>query len=140
MLIAGLLVYLGYKHPSEEVRGFMALGAMLGFLSHLVLDELCAVDFRGVVPTLNHFAGSAVKLYSKSMPATVFTYAILGGLSYVAMLDHAPATGPAKAPPIMAQQPLQFPERPTDRPVLRWQPAEPAAPRPAPTLSLPAGR
>jgi membrane-bound metal-dependent hydrolase YbcI (DUF457 family) len=132
MLIAGLLVYLGYKHPSEEVRGFLAVGVMLGFLSHLVLDELCAVDFRGLTPRLNQFAGSAVKLTSKSLPATVFTYAILASLAYVAFMDHAPDTGAAAA---QDRQPLHFEDRPPEHPPLRWQPASPA--RPSPAIAIP---
>jgi len=41
---------------------FLAVGAMIGFLSHLVLDELCSVDLNGWCRRLNQFAGSAVKL------------------------------------------------------------------------------
>jgi membrane-bound metal-dependent hydrolase YbcI (DUF457 family) len=133
MVIAGLLTYLGYKHPSEEVRGLLALGVMIGFLSHLVLDELCAVDFHGLAPRLNQFAGSAVKLSSKSMPATLFTYAILGSLLYVAFLDHAPGAGPAAR---QERQPIHFEERPQEQKPLRWQPVSPA--RPAPTVTIPA--
>jgi membrane-bound metal-dependent hydrolase YbcI (DUF457 family) len=132
MVITGLLVYLGYKHPSEDVRGFLALGAMLGFLSHLVLDEVCAVDFRGVAPRLNHFAGSAVKLYSKSTSATLFTYVFLGSLAYVALLEHGPVSSPT---PVEPRKPLHFEER--QQPPLRWRPAAPSPPRPAPTVSLP---
>jgi hypothetical protein len=84
MLIAGLLVYLGYHHPNPGIRVYLAFGTMLGFLSHLVLDELYSVDFRGVVPKLNQFAGTALKLRSPSWLATVFTYIVLGGLGYVA--------------------------------------------------------
>src|SRR3954465_7382209 len=56
MLIVGLLVFLGYHHPNPAVRGYLAFGTMIGFLSHLVLDELCSVDFRGLAPKLNQFA------------------------------------------------------------------------------------
>src|SRR5439155_762720 len=81
------------EHPDVEVRGFFAVGTMIGFLSHLVLDELCSVGFNGVAPTLNQFAGTAVKFYSPSKSATVFTYLLLGGLGYLAYgeTQHAPA-------------------------------------------------
>ena len=48
LLITGLTTYLVY--PSEEVRlrVFLAGSVMLGFLSHLLLDELYSVDFMGV--------------------------------------------------------------------------------------------
>lgn len=87
MLIAGLLVGLAYHSPDQFLRLYLAFGVMLGFLSHLVLDELCSVDFRGVTVTLNQFAGSALKFRSPSWPATLLTYAILGGLGYLGRND-----------------------------------------------------
>jgi hypothetical protein len=84
MLIAGLIVFLLYHHPAPMVRIYMAGGAMLGFLSHLVLDELWAVDLSGVKPRLNQFAGSALKFFSPSFSATLATYALLLCLAYVA--------------------------------------------------------
>ena len=77
LLITGLIVYLIYDHDDQRVRFYLAGGAMLGFLSHLVLDEIYAVDLRGLVPRLNNFAGSALKLFSKSWTANAFTYAVL---------------------------------------------------------------
>jgi LexA-binding, inner membrane-associated putative hydrolase len=77
LLIAGLIVFMLYDHDNQRVRWYLAGGAMLGFLSHLVLDELYAVDLRGLVPRLNNFAGSALKLFSQSWTANAFTYAVL---------------------------------------------------------------
>ena len=62
-------------------------GVMVGFLSHLILDELCSVDFMGLRPHLNKYAGSALKFFSASWSATFLAYAILGGLCYLAYLD-----------------------------------------------------
>lgn len=77
MLIAGLSVFLLYHNPDVHYRAYMAGGTMIGFLSHLVLDELFAVDFMGLRPKLNRFAGSALKLWSKSLVATTATYVVL---------------------------------------------------------------
>ncbi len=85
--IAGLATYLLYHSTDLIVRLFLSGGVMLGFLSHLVLDEIYAVDFNGISIKLNQFAGSALKLGSKSYVATGFTYLLLGGLIYLAMLD-----------------------------------------------------
>lgn len=87
MLIAGLAVFLMYHHSQVEVRAFLAAGAMVGFLSHLVLDELCSVDFSGMKIKLNKFAGSAVKFASPSWTATLATYAILAGLAWTAAME-----------------------------------------------------
>jgi hypothetical protein len=83
--IAALSVFLLYHSPSRDLRVYLAAGVALGFLSHLVLDELCSVDFMGV--KLKQSAGSALKLTSRSWPATATTYLILCGLGYAAWED-----------------------------------------------------
>lgn len=84
LLIAGLTVFLLYDSPNLDLRLYLAGGTMLGFLSHLVLDELCSVDFEGGTPQLNAFAGSALKLFSKSWLITLATYVLLVGLGWLA--------------------------------------------------------
>src|SRR5262249_47510635 len=61
MLIAGLFVFLAYQSPSLLIRVYLAGGIMLGFFSHLLLDELCSVDLTGARLRLNKYAGSALK-------------------------------------------------------------------------------
>jgi len=87
MLVAGLLVYLGYHSDHRPTRLLLGFGVMAGFLSHLVLDELYSVDLRGLRVRLNKFAGSAVKMFSPSMPGTATCYAVLGALLYLTYLD-----------------------------------------------------
>ena len=84
MLISGLAIYLLYHSPDLKLRIFLAAAVMLGFLSHLVLDELYSVDFMGLRIRLNKYAGSALKLTSPSWPATLTTYFILAELGYLA--------------------------------------------------------
>jgi hypothetical protein len=86
MLIAGLSVFLLYHNTNVFLRAYMAGGTMLGFLSHLALDELFAVDFMGLTPRLNKFAGSALKLWSASWSASVITYLILIALALPAWM------------------------------------------------------
>lgn len=83
--IAGLIVFLLYHSPDLNLRLYLAAGTMLGFLSHLVLDELCSVDFEGGAVKLNQFAGSALKLFSPSWPITLGAYGILAVLSWLAV-------------------------------------------------------
>ncbi len=87
LLIAGLLVFLAYQNTDLLVRLYVTAGVMLGFLSHLVLDELCSVGFSGARLQLNNFAGSALKFASKSWPASLATYSLLFGLGYLTWLD-----------------------------------------------------
>ncbi|HXG11086.1 MAG TPA: metal-dependent hydrolase [Gemmataceae bacterium] len=90
MLIAGLLVFLLYHsadHPGPLVRLYLAGGVMLGFLSHLVLDALYAVDFMGAKVHRSKYTGSVFKLFSPSVAATLTTYLLLGVLTYLAWVD-----------------------------------------------------
>lgn len=88
MLIAGLIVYLEYSSPDRGIRLLLAVGIMLGFLSHLILDEIYAVDFNGVRLRFNQFAGSAVKFFSPSWRATAACYGLLGTLGFTAWVDY----------------------------------------------------
>jgi membrane-bound metal-dependent hydrolase YbcI (DUF457 family) len=88
MLVAGLIVYLGYHSPDRGIRVLFACGVMLGFLSHLVLDEIYSVGINGLQIKLKSSAGSAVKFVSPSFAATATCYAVLGGLGYLAYLDY----------------------------------------------------
>jgi membrane-bound metal-dependent hydrolase YbcI (DUF457 family) len=83
MLIAGLGIYLLYARSPEGLRLFLAGGIMLGFFSHLLLDEICAVDLQGA--RLRKPFGTAVKLYSPSWIANTFTYSVLFTLAYMAL-------------------------------------------------------
>jgi membrane-bound metal-dependent hydrolase YbcI (DUF457 family) len=87
MLIAGLLVYLAYGSPDRTLRGLLGFGVVLGFLSHLVLDEIYSVDFNGLRIKLKSSAGSALKLFSPSFSGTTLCYALLGILLSIAWLD-----------------------------------------------------
>jgi membrane-bound metal-dependent hydrolase YbcI (DUF457 family) len=88
MLIAGLAVYLIYHNPDLRVRAYLGAGTALGFLSHLVLDELCDVDFLGRKPHLSRFAGNPLKLVSRSLPATAITYLVLAALIFLTVVDN----------------------------------------------------
>lgn len=74
----GALTYLYYPSPVHLVRVLMALAVVLGFFSHLLLDEMCSVDLRGA--RVNKAFGSAIKFWS---PSPLATLAIYGLLSYL---------------------------------------------------------
>jgi hypothetical protein len=98
MFIAGLAVFLIYHNPNIYLRGYAGLGVMIGFLSHLALDELFAVDFTGTTPKLNQFAGSALKFWSKSWAASLLTYAILVSLAVPAWIAWETQSAQARTP------------------------------------------
>jgi hypothetical protein len=88
LLIAGLVTFMLDHHLSLTLRLFLAMGVMIGFLSHLVLDEVCSVDFLGAKLKANQFAGSALKFRSRSWVGTLTCYALLGGLGYLFWRDY----------------------------------------------------
>lgn len=81
-LIAAELLFLACDSTEPHGPAMMAGGVLIGFLSHLVLDELWSVNSQGLAIRLNKAAGSALKLASRSMPATLFTWLILFVLTY----------------------------------------------------------
>ncbi len=87
MLIFGLAVYLAYDSPLHSTRILLGLGVMVGFLSHLVLDEIYSVDFNGIRVKLKSSAGSALKFFSPSFVATTVCYGILGALMFLAYAE-----------------------------------------------------
>jgi membrane-bound metal-dependent hydrolase YbcI (DUF457 family) len=87
MLIASELVFLGYESDSLAVRCLMAGGTTIGFLSHLVLDEMYAVSWGGVILKLNRAAGSAVKLVGGSLLWNLITYSLLAVLTYAVIIE-----------------------------------------------------
>jgi membrane-bound metal-dependent hydrolase YbcI (DUF457 family) len=82
-LIAAEIVFLAHTSPEPLGRLLLAGGVFVGFVSHLVLDEIYSVDMRGLRLRLKDSAGSALKLASPNWPSTAFTWLILAGLTYV---------------------------------------------------------
>jgi hypothetical protein len=87
MLIAAELAFLAFQSDSVSVRLLMAGGVAVGFLSHLLLDELYSVEWSGVRIRLNKYTGSAFKLFGGEFLPNVVTYALLAVLSYAALVD-----------------------------------------------------
>lgn len=84
MLIAGLSMYLVYPSSSPWIKLLMGGGLALGFFSHLFLDEVYSVGWNGPLPQLKKSFGTAIKWASPSLGPTLFTYALLVGLTFVA--------------------------------------------------------
>jgi hypothetical protein len=83
----GALVYLYYPCQTHSLRVVMAAAVMLGFLSHLLLDEVCSVDLSGA--RLNKAFGTAIKFWAPSAWSTVAVYLLLSYLTW-RILDQWP--------------------------------------------------
>ena len=58
----------------------MGTGVMIGFMSHLLLDEICSVDLRGA--RVNKAFGTAIKFWAPSPWTTIGMYAVLSYLTW----------------------------------------------------------
>ena len=87
LLIAAEIVYLAYPNPRVSVRVLMAGGCALGFLSHLILDEMYSVNWKGGRVRFKASFGTATKWVGKRFVPNVVTYAMLMLLSYAVLLE-----------------------------------------------------
>ncbi|MDA1012918.1 MAG: metal-dependent hydrolase [Planctomycetota bacterium] len=94
LLIASELVYLGYPTENIEVKLLMACAVGVGFLSHLLLDELYSVEWTGTRIRLNKAAGSALKFVGRNFFPNAFTYSLLFFLTYTSLVQSGVLKGP----------------------------------------------
>lgn len=87
LLIVSLTTFLFYKHDDIYVRMLMGGGVALGFLSHLVLDEIYSVQWTGTRIKLAKSSGSALKWFGHSVPANAFCWASVMFLGYLTLYD-----------------------------------------------------
>lgn len=87
LLIAGTGTFLAARHYGlDDKTALVFAGAMgLGFLSHLVLDELYSeITLDGIPFNTKSSAGTAMKWFAKQGHVNVVTYVILATLLYTA--------------------------------------------------------
>ncbi len=97
MIIAAEIAFLAFRTDALAAKLLMAGAVAVGFFSHLVLDEIYAVEWSGLHVRLNKFAGSAVKFVGKSFLPNLVTYSLLMVLTYAALVQsriiEPPGTG-----------------------------------------------
>ncbi len=86
-LIAGMITYLLCLSPEIGVRVFKAWAVVLGFLSHLLLDEIYSVDLGGRIIRIKKSSGTALKFIGDSRVSNFITYAGLLTLCLVVFRD-----------------------------------------------------
>ncbi len=87
--IAGLLTFLVVSGENFDIRIFKTMAVVLGFLSHLVLDEIWSVKVGVTGVSVKRSFGTALKFFSKSLWANVSTYGKLVVVALLAMSDPA---------------------------------------------------
>jgi membrane-bound metal-dependent hydrolase YbcI (DUF457 family) len=86
-IIAGLIAYELCDTGVSFGRSFKAIGATIGYLVHLILDEIWAVEMTAGRLRLKKSFGTAMKLFGKVPSANSSTWALLTGLSVFAAND-----------------------------------------------------
>ncbi|MFY7876257.1 MAG: hypothetical protein ACOVQM_12480, partial [Pirellula sp.] len=87
--IAALFVFLVSASENIHPRLFKTVAVFVGFMSHIMLDELWSVEFRRGKYVFKHSFGTALKFLGESRLANIATYLLLIALSVVAYHDEA---------------------------------------------------
>lgn len=86
-MIAGLATFMLCSTTDFDVRLFKSWAVVLGFVSHLLLDEIYAVNWEGKLPKTKKSFGTAMKFFGNNRFANVMTYAKLALLVSVVSGD-----------------------------------------------------
>ncbi len=86
--IAGLVAYLAMPSASESCRVYKSVAVVVGFLVHLILDEIWSLDFKGGRFRLKSSFGTALKFFGDDAVSNATVYAKLALLAYLAWGDH----------------------------------------------------
>jgi membrane-bound metal-dependent hydrolase YbcI (DUF457 family) len=78
--IAGLLAFVVCASQQMDLRLLKAGAVVLGYMSHLALDEIYSIDLRRGLPRLKKSFGTALKLWSPSPFLNIATYGQLTAL------------------------------------------------------------
>ena len=88
-IIAGLIGYLICDTGVHLVRNYKAFAVVLGYLTHLFLDELWSIDLHSGAPRLKKSFGTALKFFGDNPGPTVMTYSLLALLTLFAANDYS---------------------------------------------------
>ena len=88
-IIAALFVFLVCGSENVHLRLFKTVAVFVGFMSHILLDELWSVEYRRGKYVFKHSFGTALKFFGESRLANIATYFLLAALSVVAYHDEA---------------------------------------------------
>ena len=86
-VIFGEIAFLLASGTDVRLRAYKAGAVVIGYLSHLVLDEMHSFQWRRGRLRLKRSFGTALKMFSHSWWATASTYIKLGLLTYIVLYE-----------------------------------------------------
>lgn len=87
-MIAGLVTFMVCLSSDLDIRIFKAWAVVVGFVTHLFLDEVYAVNWEGKLPRTKKSFGTAMKFWGTNNWANAFTYGKLGVLIFMIASDN----------------------------------------------------
>lgn len=85
--IAALFVFLVSSSENINLRLFKTVAVFIGFMSHILLDEIWSVEFRRGRYVFKHSFGTALKFWGENRIPNLMTYALLILLGVLAYHD-----------------------------------------------------
>lgn len=112
MVIWSELAYLLAAGDVSSSRWFQAIAVTIGFASHLILDEIWAIDLRGGHIRFKSSFGTAIKFFGPSLWSNCTTYAKLAILTFAMFEDPNVVSDMRQDTPAVANQPAPAPQQP----------------------------
>ena len=113
-LIAGLVTYCLCDGPDRRLHLFKSAAVVAGFIWHLILDEVYAVDTSGFQPRVKRSFGTAIKVFGNKPMPNVFVYGLL--LVMIGVVINTPSPPTATVTPEPELPDLRLPPAPESRP------------------------
>jgi len=85
---SGLIAYLVMPTTSDAERAYKAVAVVVGFLVHLILDEIWSVEIGVGRLRMKKSFGTALKFFGNDPTANVVVYGMLFALCYTALSDN----------------------------------------------------
>ena len=107
-LIAGLVAFWLCACPERRVQIFKAAAVVTGYVWHLVLDEIYAVDTSGFGARAKRSFGTALKVFGKNPLPNLFVYGLLFLMAAVVVNAETHPTATTTPEPVVTEpvQPL----------------------------------
>jgi hypothetical protein len=86
-LSASLFAFLASSCEDMNLRLFKTIAIFVGFMSHILLDEIWSIEYRRGRYTFKHSFGTALKFWSQNRTANLFSYSLLALLCFLAYKD-----------------------------------------------------
>jgi hypothetical protein len=85
--IACLFAFVASSCVDMNLRLFKTVAVFVGFMSHILLDEIWSIEYRRGRYLFKHSFGTALKFWSQNRVANLFCYSLLFLLCFIAYQD-----------------------------------------------------